>query len=122
NVLDGGYSRGHGRRGPFGAVTCELGGSARHPTPVILLHRRLDATGSGSPRRSWAAPAGRWSTSAIRRAHANAAERLISKLKAWRGLATRYDTPWELPRRPPPSRLDDLDQGPSADHPLITTR
>ncbi len=32
----------------------------------------------------------------------NAVERLINKLKAWRGIAPRYDkTPGQLPRRPP---------------------
>jgi len=53
----------------------------------------------------------------------NAVERLINKLKAWRGIATRYDkTPGQLPRRPAPTSLDGLDQRPHSDHPLITTR
>ncbi|WP_435831163.1 transposase [Microtetraspora glauca] len=30
--------------------------------------------------------------------------------------------PGQLPRRPPPARLDDLDQRPHRDQPLITTR
>jgi transposase len=50
----------------------------------------------------------------------NTVERLINKLKAWRGIATRYD-PRQLPRRPTPACLDDLDQRPRPAHSLITT-
>ncbi|ALM37716.1 transposase IS4 family protein [Streptomyces sp. FR-008] len=50
-------------------------------------------------------------------------ERLINKLKAWRGIATRYDkTPDSYLAGLHPARLDDLDQRPHTDHPLITTR
>ncbi len=53
----------------------------------------------------------------------NTVERLINKLKAWRGIATRYDkTPDSHLAGPPPSRRDDLDQRPHPDHPLITTK
>ncbi|GAA3064385.1 hypothetical protein GCM10020254_05380 [Streptomyces goshikiensis] len=52
----------------------------------------------------------------------NTVERLINKLKAWRGIATRYDkNPGQLPRRPPPPRLNDLDRRPTQDHRMITT-
>lgn len=53
----------------------------------------------------------------------NTVERLINKLKAWRGIATRYDkTPDSYLAGPPPTSLDDLDQRPHPDHQLITTR
>ncbi len=52
----------------------------------------------------------------------NTVERPINKLKAWRGIATRCDkAPRELPRRTPPPRLHDLDQGLHPNHTMITT-
>ena len=53
----------------------------------------------------------------------NTVERLINKLKAWRGIATplRQDTR-ELPRWPASARLHDLDQRPHANYSLITTK
>lgn len=52
----------------------------------------------------------------------NTVERLINKLKAWRGIATRYDkTPESYLMRPTTTRLDDLDQRPHPDRRLITT-
>lgn len=52
-----------------------------------------------------------------------AIERLINKLRALRGIATRYDkTPDSCLAGLHPARLDDLDQRPHTDHPLITTR
>ncbi|EIV92656.1 hypothetical protein FraQA3DRAFT_2251 [Frankia sp. QA3] len=52
----------------------------------------------------------------------NTAERLINKLKAWRGIATRYDkTPGSylagLHLRTSMIQIDDLDQGAHAHHP-----
>lgn len=42
----------------------------------------------------------------------NTVERLINKLKAWRGIATRHDkTPESHLSRTPPPRLNDLDRG-----------
>ncbi len=53
----------------------------------------------------------------------NAVERLINRLKAWRGIATRYDkTPESYLAGLRLRALDDLDQGPHTDCPLITTR
>jgi len=40
---------------------------------------------------------------------------------SWRTHPLRQDSR-QLPRRSPPARLDDLDQGPHQDHPMITTR
>jgi transposase len=53
----------------------------------------------------------------------NTVERLISKLKAWRGTATRFDkTPESHLAGLHPGGLGDLDQGPHQDHPSITTK
>ncbi len=53
----------------------------------------------------------------------NTVERLINKLKAWRGIATRYDkTPASYLAGLHLPSLNDLDQGPHSNHSLITTR
>lgn len=51
----------------------------------------------------------------------NTVERLINKLKAWRGHRhpLRQETR-QLPRGPASPRLHDLDQGPHSNHPVIT--
>ncbi|ROR35886.1 DDE family transposase [Kitasatospora cineracea] len=53
----------------------------------------------------------------------NTVERLINRLKAWRGIATWYDkTPESYLAGLHLRGANDLDQGPHQDHPLITTK
>ncbi|MFD3442966.1 hypothetical protein ACFWU3_36435, partial [Streptomyces sp. NPDC058685] len=52
----------------------------------------------------------------------NTVERLINELKAWRGIATRYEQETgQLPRRAPPPCRHDLDRRPPETRRLITT-